>query len=231
MRDQQYVYDYPRPAVTTDCVIFGYDVKEGLSVLLVERGGEPYKGCHAFPGGFMNMDENAETGALRELMEETGLEVDSIEQIGCFSDVDRDPRDRVVTVAFWSLVKKTEVKCGDEAASAEWYPLSDVPRLAFDHEMILKVALRRLKEKIYYEPIGLELLPEVFTLPQLKHLYESILGVHIDRRNFAKKMIRLGILTEAGQRSENNGQRLQKMYSFKNERYNEMKANGFFLAF
>ena len=117
MRDQQYVYDYPRPAVTTDCVIFGYDVKEGLSVLLVERGGEPYKGCHAFPGGFMNMDENAETGALRELMEETGLEVDSIEQIGCFSDVDRDPRDRVVTVAFWSLVKKTEVKCGDDAAS------------------------------------------------------------------------------------------------------------------
>lgn len=231
MEDKQYIYKYPRPAVTTDCVVFGYNVKEGLSVLLVERGGEPFKGCHAFPGGFMNMDENAETGALRELMEETGLEIGSIEQIGCFSDVDRDPRDRVVSVAFWALVKKTEVKCGDDAASAKWYPLSDVPRLAFDHEMILKVALRRLKEKIYYEPIGLELLPEVFTLSQLRNLYECIMNVHINSRYLANKMLRLGIMKEAGQSPDSAGHRIAKKYTFNKERYVEMKEKGLILDF
>ena len=122
-----YTYKYPHPAVTTDCIIFGYDVREGLSVLLVQRGIDPYKGRWAFPGGFLKMDEDAPTGALRELQEETGLTEAFIEQLGAFSAVDRDPRERVITIAFYALVRKSEVKGGDDAADARWFPVTDVP--------------------------------------------------------------------------------------------------------
>ena len=124
-----YTYEYPRPSVTTDCVIFGYDVKDGLSVLLIERGSEPYKGCWAFPGGFLNMDETAETGALRELKEETEFDVEKgfLEQLGCFSDVNRDPRGRVITIAYYALVQKGTVRGGDDARNAQWYPIQLYP--------------------------------------------------------------------------------------------------------
>lgn len=226
-----YTYKYPHPAVTTDCVIFGYDIKEGLSVLLVERGGEPFKGCLAFPGGFMKIDEDAETGALRELKEETGLETGQVEQFGCFTDVNRDPRERVITIAFMSLVKKTEVHGGDDAAAASWYPISEVPSLAFDHDRILRVALSRLKEQIHFKPVGFELLPEVFTLPQLQSLYESILEVTFDRRNFASKMLKLGILEEVEKRQPGTASRIPSKYKFNKERYAEMKSKGFRLEF
>lgn len=231
MAEKTYTYKYPHPAVTTDCVIFGYDCKEGLSVLLVQRGGEPYKGSWAFPGGFMRIDEDAETGAKRELLEETSLETDHIEQLGCFTDVDRDPRERVITIAFLALVRKTEVKGGDDAADARWFPISSVPVLAFDHDRILRVALRRLKESMHFRPVGFELLPEIFTLPQLQNLYESILEVNFDRRNFASKMIKLGILQESGTRKEGTASRIPVQYSFNQEKYNEMKSKGFRLEF
>ena len=184
-----YIYKYPHPAVTTDCAIFGYDPKEGLSVLLVKRGIEPFKDCWAFPGGFIKMDEDAETGARRELKEETGLDTTYVEQFGCFSDVHRDPRERVITIAFYALVRKSEVKGGDDASDAHWFPIDNVPALAFDHDRILRVALQTLKERIHFMPIGFELLPPVFTMPQLQELYESILEVKFDRRNFASKML------------------------------------------
>lgn len=231
MEEKKYTYDYPHPAVTTDCVIFGYDSKEGLSVLLVQRGGEPYKGCWAFPGGFMRIDEDAETGARRELKEETSLDTAYIEQFGCFTDVDRDPRERVITIAFLALVRKTEVKGGDDAADARWFPISSVPALAFDHDRILRVALRRLKENMHFKPVGFELLPEVFTMPQLQNLYESILEVNFDRRNFSSKMLKLGILQEAGERPEGTASRIPVQYSFNLDKYNEMKSKGFRLEF
>ena len=145
-----YTYKYPRPAVTTDCVIFAEDARDGLSVLLVERGNEPFKGCWAFPGGFLNMDETVEEGALRELKEETGFDVkiDLLEQLGCFSDVDRDPRGRTISIAFYALVQKGTVTAGDDAAAARWFPVDRVPPLAFDHAKILQAALKRLEEKI-----------------------------------------------------------------------------------
>jgi len=230
-KEKKYCYRYPHPSVTTDCVIFGYDVREGLSVLLVQRGIEPYKDRWAIPGGFLRMDEDAETGARRELKEETGFESKVVEQFGCFSDVDRDPRERVITIAFFALAPKMEVKGGDDAAAAHWFPISDIPSLAFDHDMILRVALKRLKEKIHFEPIGFELLPEVFTMPQLQDLYESILEVKFDRRNFASKMIKLGILTEVGSRPKNAGSRIPIKYSFNLENYQEMKSKGFRLEF
>ena len=225
-----YTYDYPRPAVTTDCVIFGYDGKE-LKVLLIERGIEPFKGCWAFPGGFLNMDEDALAGARRELKEETGLENAFIEQFHTFSEPGRDPRGRVITIAHYALVKIQEVEGGDDAAQARWFPIGEVPPLAFDHDRILRMAMSRLKEKIHFEPVGFELLPNVFTMPQLQNLYEAILEVHFDRRNFASKMLKLGILEDTGDRPAGASSRIPVSYRFNKEKYNELKAKGFRLEF
>lgn len=225
-----YTYDYPRPAVTTDCVIFGYDGKE-LKVLLIERGIEPFKGCWAFPGGFLNMDEDALAGARRELKEETGLEDAFIEQFHTFSEPGRDPRGRVITIAHYALVKIQEVEGGDDAAQARWFPIGEVPPLAFDHDRILRMAMSRLKEKIHFEPVGFELLPDVFTMPQLQNLYEAILEVHFDRRNFASKMLKLGILEDTGDRPAGASSRIPVSYRFNKEKYNELKAKGFRLEF
>ena len=225
-----YTYDYPRPAVTTDCVIFGYDGKE-LKVLLIERGIEPFKGCWAFPGGFLNMDEDALAGARRELKEETGLEDAFIEQFHTFSEPGRDPRGRVITIAHYALVKIQEVEGGDDAAQARWFPIGEVPLLAFDHDRILRMAMSRLKERIHFEPVGFELLPDVFTMPQLQNLYEAILEVHFDRRNFASKMLKLGILEDTGDRPAGASSRIPVSYRFNKEKYNELKAKGFRLEF
>ena len=195
MEGQQYTYKYPRPAVTTDCVVFGFDGHE-LKILLIERGNEPYKGCWAFPGGFLNMDENATQGALRELAEETGLILEHIKEFGTFTEVGRDPRERVISIAFYALAKKSDVKGGDDAAKAQWFALNEVPHLAFDHDQMLRKAMLKLKEDIHFEPIGFDLLGESFTMPELQRLYESILGVQFDRRNFYKKMLQTGILQE-----------------------------------
>ena len=136
-------YKYPHPAVTADCVLFCRN--EGrLKVLLVERGNDPYKGCWAFPGGFMNIDETTEQCALRELQEETGLVVKEVQQLGAYSAVNRDPRERVITVAYYAVVPYASVQGGDDAAKAQWWPVDAVPPLAFDHEAILRDALQRL---------------------------------------------------------------------------------------
>ena len=168
-----YTYEYPHPSVTTDCVIFGFDGTK-LSVLLIERGNDPFKGCWAFPGGFLEMDESAETGALRELQEETGLEEACIRQFHTFSDPRRDPRERVLTVAYYALVKMQEVKGGDDAAKAEWFEFDKVPPLAFDHDLMLQMALKELRKQIHFVLIGEEPLPEHFTLKEVQQLNEAI---------------------------------------------------------
>lgn len=232
MANKKYAYEYPHPAVTVDCVIFGYDIKEGLSVLLVQRGVEPFKGQLAFPGGFLKVDEdkNAEEAARRELREETGLNPVWIEEFGCFSEKDRDPRERVITIAYLALVKKNDaVKGGDDAASAEWRSVDSLVNrkdgektLAFDHDEILNAAMSKLKEKIHFEPIGFDLLPQVFTMPQLYRLYESI-GIERDRRNFSNKMLKLGILDKKPGRKKNAGPRIPVKYSFNRDKYEELK--------
>ena len=226
-----YTYQYPHPAVTTDCVIFGYDLREGLSVLLVQRGIDPFKGRWAFPGGFLKMDEDADTGALRELKEETGFEASSITQFGAFTAVDRDPRERVITIAYLALVRKGDVQGGDDAADARWFPVTSVPPLAFDHDRILRIALERLKEQIHFRPVGFELLPEVFTMSQLQALYEAILGVRFDRRNFASKMLKLGLLKPTGQRPADAARRIPQLYRFNLQKYDDLKQGGFRLEF
>jgi 8-oxo-dGTP diphosphatase len=140
-----YLYKYPHPAVTADCVVFAIENHE-LFVLLVERGNEPFKGCWAFPGGFMNMDETTEECARRELQEETGLQVQELKQVGAFSAVHRDPRERVISVVYYALSPMEEVQGGDDAHLAQWFPVSKVPQLAFDHDEILRKAMQKLKE-------------------------------------------------------------------------------------
>ena len=188
-----YTYQYPHPAVATDCVVFGFNGRE-LEILLIERGIEPFKGSWAFPGGFMGMEETAEETAQRELREETGLTVHTLKQLGAFTSVHRDPRERVVSIAFYALVQPSDVTGGDDAKQARWFPVDDAPPLAFDHDYILRKALQQLRKDIHFEPVGFELLNNAFTMSELQRLYESILGVHFDRRNFEKKMIQTGIL-------------------------------------
>jgi 8-oxo-dGTP diphosphatase len=216
--------------VTTDCVIFGFD-GVSIKVLLVKRGIEPYKGMWAFPGGFMKMDETAEECARRELEEETGLKSASVEQFHTFTSVNRDPRERVITVAHYALVRLSEVKGGDDAASAKWFSHDEIPSLAFDHDHILRLALKVLKERICFEPIGFELLPEVFTMTELQNLYEAILEVKFDRRNFYNKMLKLGILVEAEPRPKSTPSRIPTKYRFNAAKYAELKQKGFRLEF
>ena len=230
MSELKYCYKYPHPSVTADCVIFGFD-GVSIKVLLVKRGVEPYKGKWALPGGFMRIGETAEECAKRELKEETGLMNVSVEQFHTFTDVYRDPRERVITIAHFALVRLSEVEGGDDAEVAQWFAQSEIPSLAFDHDHILRMALQRLKERIYFEPIGFELLPEVFTMPELQNLYEAILGVKFDRRNFYNKMLKLGILIESEPRPENAARRVPSKYRFNASKYTELKQRGFRLEF
>lgn len=230
MEEMKYCYKYPHPSVTTDCVIFGFDGNQ-LQVLLIERGIEPFKGKWAFPGGFLNMDETAEEGALRELKEETGLENAYIEQFNTYSDPGRDPRERVITIAHYALVRIQEVKGGDDAAKAQWFPIDKVPQLAFDHDRILRDAMKKLRERIHFEPIGFELLPEKFTMKDLQVLYESILDVKFDRRNFAKKMLHYELLTQLDETVRPTAKRDALLYSFNKENYELFKKKGFQLEF
>lgn len=226
----KYSYKYPHPSVTTDCVIFGFDGVK-LKVLLVERGMAPYKGRWAFPGGFLNMDESAEEGALRELKEETGLEGAYIRQFYTFSAPQRDPRERVITIAYYALVRMQEVKGGDDASDARWFALDEVPPLAFDHDQILRKAGKTLRQQIHFEPVGFELLPEKFTIKQLQNLYEAILDMRFDRRNFYNKMRRLGMLELTGDTANPSQRREANLFSFNAEKYAELKSKGFQLEF
>lgn len=230
MEELKYCYKYPHPAVTTDSVIFGFDGTK-LKVLLIERGQEPHKTRWAFPGGFVRMDESCEEGALRELQEETNMSCSYMEQFRTYSNPNRDPRERVITVAYLALVKTQEVQAGDDASKAQWFDINEVPQLAFDHDVILRDALKHLRERIHFQPIGFELLPEKFTMRQLQNLYESILDVHFDRGNFSKKMLHFNILTPLDETVRPTPKREARLYRFNKESYDDLKQKGFRLEF
>lgn len=225
-------YKYPHFANTADCVIFGFDKVE-LKVLLIQRRLDPFKGEWAFPGGFMMPnDESIEACAQRELKEETGVDNVPIFQFGVYSSKGRDPRERVITNAFGALVRpeKLSVIGGDDADKAEWFPVKNHPKLAFDHEKILQDALKYMQRNIYFKPIGFNLLGETFTMPELQRMYEIILGVQFDRRNFDKKMNSLGIL-KMKKRSPNASTRTPREFSLDMEKYEKLKNEGFKLEF
>jgi len=228
MKTAKYCYDYPRPALTSDCVIFGFN-GISISVLLIERGIDPFKGKWALPGGFLQMDESTEECAKRELFEETGIENVFIEQLYTYSDINRDPRGRVVTVVYFALVKISDYKltAGDDAIKANWFKIDEIPSLAFDHDSILHTALNRIKSKIRYQPIGFELLDEKFTMPQLQSLYESILDFKFDRRNFSNKLMKTGLLIPLEEKKTNVPHRAPRYLKFDKIKYEELSKNGF----
>src|SRR5262249_41917337 len=223
-----YTYEYPRPALTVDCVVFGFE-ERALSVLLIQRGLEPFKGKWALPGGFVRVDETLDHAARRELNEEAGLKNVFLEQLYTFGEVDRDPRERVVTVAYYALVKLAahETKAATDAADARWFALSKVPKLAFDHTEILATAMARLKGKVRYQPIGFELLPAKFTLSQLQHLYEAVLEAELDKRNFRKKVLSFGLLVPLKETHMTGRHRPAQLFRFDAEKYEKLKKRGF----
>jgi 8-oxo-dGTP diphosphatase len=232
-----YCYEYPRPALTVDCVVFGFTAEEQLKVLLIQRGLPPFEGQWALPGGFVQMDEPLEAAARRELVEETGVENLFLEQLYTFGAVNRDPRDRVVSVAYYALIslQSHPTRAATDARAVNWFPIlaakdnpfAQLPALAFDHRNILAAALQRLQSKIRYEPIGFELLPPKFTLTQLQELYEAILGYPLDKRNFRKKLLKMNLLLALPEKQVGVPHRAPRLYQFDSARYEALKQRGF----
>ncbi|PPK88259.1 8-oxo-dGTP diphosphatase [Neolewinella xylanilytica] len=217
-------YKHPRPSVTVDVVVFGYDGGQTLKLLLIQRGGEPFKGQWALPGGFVDMDEDLEVSALRELEEETGVKDIYVEQLYTFGQPGRDPRGRVISVAHYALVNlgNHPTNAASDATRADWFSLDELPELAFDHAGIIDLATARLRAKVRYQPIGFELLPEAFTLGELQRLYETVLGVpEFNKRNFRTRILKTGILEEVG-KQENVAHRPALLYRFNEARYRKL---------
>ena len=218
----------PHIALTVDCVVFGFDDGD-LKVLLIEREIPPFKGKWALPGGFVLVEETVEAAARRELEEETGITKLYLEQLYTFGELNRDPRERVVTVAYYALVKLSDhrIRAASDAAQAAWFSIDDLPKLAFDHARIVYVALTRLQGKVRYQPIGFELLPPKFTLSQLQHLYETILERPLDKRNFRKKILSMGFLLELDEIEQDVAHRAARLYSFDRKKYEQLVRAGF----
>ncbi len=217
--------------MTVDIVIF--TLREGsLQVLLVKRGVPPFEGQYAIPGGFIRGDESIEEAALRELHEETGLRNVFLEQLYTFGDPKRDPRGRVITVAYYALIAsdKLSLVAGADAAEAQWFPASSVPPLAFDHKSILDYALERLRNKLEYTTVGFQLLPEKFTLGELQAVYEVILGRPLDKRNFRRKLALLGILKPLRE-WQRTGRKPAQLFRFAAARFEKLKDKGILFPF
>jgi 8-oxo-dGTP diphosphatase len=222
-----FTYQYARPALAVDCVVFG--LAEDLEVLLIQRALPPFEGQWALPGGFVRLDETLDQAARRELEEETGVTRVYLEQLYTFGDLDRDPRERVVSVAYYALVKLSDhrVKAATDAREAAWFSVARPPELAFDHAKVLRTALDRLRGKVVYQPIGFELLPPKFTLSQLQRLYEVILEKELDKRNFRKKVLAMGLLEELDEVEEGVAHRAARLHRFDKKRYQELTKQGF----
>jgi 8-oxo-dGTP diphosphatase len=220
-------YPYARPALAVDCVVFGLDEAD-LAVLLIRRGMDPFAGKWALPGGFVHVDETLDEAARRELAEETGLSRVYLEQLYTYGAIERDPRERVVSVAYYALVNLADhrVKAATDAREAAWFAVGDLPALAFDHDEIVATALERLRGKVRYRPIGFELLPPKFTLTMLQRLYEKILERELDKRNFRKKVLAMGLLEELDEVEQDVAHRAARLYRFDKKRYRELEKAG-----
>jgi 8-oxo-dGTP diphosphatase len=220
---------YDRPSVTVDVVIFSL-VDEELRVLLVKRKNPPFAGRWAIPGGFIHLDESLEAAAARELEEETGVADVYMEQLYTFGDPRRDPRTRVITVAYFALVPHSAIqhRPGEEASETAWFPMSELPELAFDHAQILDYALTRLRYKLEYTSVGFRLLPDVFTLSELQRAYEIILGEALDKRNFRRKILSAEILEETGTQKKEAEGRPAMLYRFRDDAVAEVKTRRLF---
>jgi 8-oxo-dGTP diphosphatase len=224
-------YEYPRAALTVDCVVFGLDVSD-LKVLQNQRKLTPFQHSWALPGGFVRIDETLDHAARRELEEEAGVTDVYLEQLFTFGALDRDPRERVVTVAYFALAKLSDhrIRAATDAMGVGWFGLDDLPKLAFDHAEIVQRAHDRLRGKVRYAPVGFELLPQRFSLTQLQRLYEIILGTDIDKRNFRKKILAMDLLVETDEVEQGVRHRAARLYRFDRRKYDRLTKQGFEFA-
>ena len=213
--------------LSVDAVVFGYEAQT-ISVLLIKRKYEPYKGQWAIPGGFVLNDESLEEAIERELKEETGIKINYLEQLYTFGNPKRDPRNRVVSVAYFGLIKPSAFKifASTDAEEVQWFKIDELPKLSFDHKEILNMAITRLQGKITYEPIGFELLDTKFPFSDLEKLYTTLLGRTIDRRNFRKKLLSLNVLDELDEKVSKGSGRPANLFQFNKKRYFELKTKG-----
>jgi 8-oxo-dGTP diphosphatase len=222
---RKYCYAYPHPAVTADVVLFTLRESE-LQLLLIRRGGEPFAGSWALPGGFLEIDEDLERCAQRELEEETGIAGVYLEQLYTFGTPGRDPRERVISVAYYALAPSDGLvlRPASDAADVRWFPIGQLPPLAFDHAEIIRLAHQRLVAKLDYSTIAFQFLPETFTLSQLQAVYETLLDAELDKRNFRKWARALDQIEETGELRRRGSHRPARVYRLKNrERVDYLK--------
>jgi len=216
--------------VAVDAIVFGYSRIDGVSVLLIRRKYPPFKNSWAIPGGFVLDHESLEEAVHRELLEETGIKVNYLEQLYSFGEPARDPRQRVISIAYFALVKSSlyaKLKASTDAEEAAWFSINKLPQLAFDHKEILQTAVERVRAKIRYQPIGFELLDKKFPFADLEKLYATLLDKEIDRRNFTKKILSLGLLEDTGELAPAAGAgRPSKIYQFNRKRYDQLLKEG-----
>ena len=221
------IKDFFKSAFSVDCVVFGFDEGQ-LKVLLIERGTEPYLGFFALPGDLVYPNEDLDSSAKRVLMELTTLEDVYLEQVKTFGEVNRHPLGRVITISYFSLIKIENYKLGASswAKKAAWHPVTNLPKLAFDHQNILDACRDALEEKVRRQPIGFELLPQKFTLRELQNLYEALLEKKLDTRNFRKKVLSTGLLEALQEKQEGVAHRPANLYRFDHAAYQTLSKKG-----
>jgi 8-oxo-dGTP diphosphatase len=212
-----YCYAHPHPAVTTDVVLFCI-LEHTLQLLLIRRAAEPFRGMWALPGGFLEIDEDLDTCAKRELEEETGIRDVYLEQLYTFGKPHRDPRERIISVAYYALTQAEQaaVRAGSDAREARWFALRDLPELAFDHTEIITLAHRRLVAKLDYSNIAFQFMPETFTLSELQSVYEILLNRRLDKRNFRKRFLAQDLIQATGRYTRSGKHRPARLYRARN---------------
>jgi ADP-ribose pyrophosphatase YjhB (NUDIX family) len=213
--------------VAVDCIIFGFDSKR-LKLLLFKRKVEPMKGAWSLIGTFVQPNQTLEDAANQVLVDATGLTANYLDELKTYSALDRDPGKRVISVAYYSLIRLNEYEIQKvEEYDAHWFDLDAIPDLIFDHEIMVSDAIEKLRKKTRYQPIGFELLPKEFTIPQLQLLYERIYRRKLDDRNFRKKVISFDILTNTGEKDKSGSKKGAFLYRFNKEKYDSFLAKGF----
>lgn len=222
-----YYSEYDKFLVAVDCIIFGFDGQE-LKLLLIKRNFPPAQGEWSLMGGFLKEDESLNDAAARVLCKLTGLQEVYLEQLYSYGEIDRDPGEIVISVAYYALIKIDDY---DEELlrkyNAKWFAINDFPELIFDHNVMVDKALRRLKRKAQSQPLGFELLPEKFTIPQLQRLYEAIFQKEFDKRNFRKKIIELQVLQKLDEKEKKSSKKGAYLYQFERDKYKKLTENGF----
>lgn len=223
---------FAKHAIAVDVVLL--TIQDGtLKVLLVRRQQPPYRNTWALPGGLVDAEESVDDAALRELQEETNINNVYLEQLYTFGEPNRDPRGRIITVAYYALVnwQQFQLKARKRVSEASWFAVKRLPELAFDHRRIVDMALERLRNKINYTTVGFQLLPRQFTLTELQSSYEVILGQRLDKRNFRRKMLQLGILKETQAFKANGRQRPARLYTFTEPKVVKLQEKGIIVPF